>query len=57
MSSDGVYQSKQWKVWLDSPEGSECAKGVATGQYLENRLWRAFMDGFNAAMEMKDGAQ
>ena len=54
MSSDGVYQSKQWKEWLDSPEGRKCVKGEATGRYLENRLWRAFMDGFKAAMEMKE---
>ena len=34
-----------WRAWLDSDEGAKCRKGEAGGQYLENRLWIAFMAG------------
>lgn len=34
-----------WEKWKESLEGKACLVGVATGQYLENRLWHAFMAG------------
>lgn len=34
-----------WRGWCKSSEGLACLAGSATGQYLENRLWRAFMAG------------
>ena len=36
---------KAWEVWRDSDDGKMCAEGQIAGQYLENRLWRAFMAG------------
>lgn len=36
-----------WEEWLDSKEGHECSEGAASGEYLKNRLWRAFMAGRN----------
>lgn len=37
-----------WEAWKKSNEGLSCAIGIATGQYLENRLWLAFLAGWNA---------
>jgi len=34
-----------WEKWKESKEGKSCLEGRAEGQYLENRLWRAFMEG------------
>jgi hypothetical protein len=34
-----------WQKWRQSKEGIECCAGMAQGQYLENRLWRAFLAG------------
>lgn len=34
-----------WIEWKRSPEGMEMCAGQASGVYLENRLWRAFMAG------------
>jgi len=35
-----------WEKWIKSPEGQLCLKELPTAnQYLENRLWRAFMAG------------
>ena len=31
--------------WLISEDGKECCHGTATGQYLQNRLERAFLAG------------
>ena len=34
--------------WLRTPEGYSCADGRAGGEYLQNRLWFAFMAGYSA---------
>jgi hypothetical protein len=35
--------------WMSSPEGAKCRAGEASGFYLENRLYRAFDAGWEAA--------
>lgn len=35
-----------WNKWLESEEGFKCQEGNANGQYLQNRLWHAFMAGY-----------
>jgi len=35
--------------WLASKDGQECTNGTTWGQYLENRLVRAFLAGWDAA--------
>jgi hypothetical protein len=46
---------RAWNEWKDSDEGKECLSVVTLNlappakRYLENRLWRAFMAGFDAA--------
>jgi len=42
---------KQLDKWLKSDEGRDCHKGIAAGEYLKNRLYRAFAAGYNAASE------
>jgi hypothetical protein len=34
-----------WENWERSGEGQLCLNGSASGQYLRNRLWKAFMAG------------
>lgn len=34
-----------WESWLNSTRGRECARDEASGDYLKNRLWWAFMAG------------
>jgi hypothetical protein len=36
-----------WNRWIESAEGKRCRHGSAAGQYLENRLYLAFMAGAN----------
>jgi len=54
-SSDnyGRAASLAWAVWLDSEEGRMCTEGQATGQYLQNRLWRAYMRGWQDATKRR----
>lgn len=40
--------------WLESEDGKTSAEGYATGQYLKNRLERAFIAGWNAAAKAKE---
>ena len=43
-----------WSDWLTTDEGRQCMNGSSHGPYLENRLWRAFMAGYDAkAKELK----
>lgn len=35
----------KWYKWKSSEEGKRCLIGSAAGEYLENRLWFAFMAG------------
>lgn len=37
--------------WLFSNDGRECCKGQTSGQYLHNRLERAFLAGANFSSE------
>jgi hypothetical protein len=41
-----------WDEWLASKEGQQCAEGRPTGEYLENRLHRAFEAGTQAGIDM-----
>ena len=34
--------------WLQSEEGEECSTGETRGQYLRNRIERAFIAGWDA---------
>jgi hypothetical protein len=34
--------------WLESDEGKKCGEGMTSGKYLENRLFYAFVAGWNA---------
>lgn len=34
--------------WLRTPEGITCTCGRTDGEYLQNRLWYAFMAGYSA---------
>jgi len=34
--------------WNESEEGQGCREGTTYGDYLRNRLYRAFMAGWNA---------
>jgi hypothetical protein len=45
----------EWDKWRSSQEGAECATPAASlqRQYLENRLWLAFMAGWKACAENK----
>lgn len=49
--NDGMMsaRARAVKAWLESDEGIRCAAGPAEGQYLKNRLWRAFLAGFSSA--------
>lgn len=40
--------------WLLSDEGKRCLKGRASGQYLENRLRRAFVTGWDSLELQKE---
>lgn len=44
-------KAKARDKWMGSPEGVACREGVAQGQYLSNRLERAFCDGWEAALQ------
>lgn len=45
---------KAWARWLFSDEGKNCMAGSASGQYLENRLHRAFFAGIKAAQALAE---
>jgi len=40
--------------WLNSVVSKECRKGVASGQYLRNRLEKAFIAGWDACKQSKE---
>jgi hypothetical protein len=44
--------AKERDAWLESKEGRGCLAGTPTGQYLQNRLERAFMAGVRAAEKL-----
>ena len=39
--------------WFESPEGKNCCIGASSGQYLRNRLERAFLAGWDAHLGRK----
>lgn len=42
--------SQAWDAWIASEEGERCAtEPGAYGEYLRNRLWRAFIAGAGVA--------
>lgn len=50
MKVDGKFIADSWRDWLASEEGQaasmpDLARDYSSRQYLENRLWRAFMAG------------
>lgn len=44
-----TYYAEQWYAWLEGDEGKRCADGKAEGEYLKNRLKRAFDAGWVAS--------
>jgi len=47
MTGDQI--SRTWKEWIESPIGQQCMEESASGNYLKNRLERAFQAGVAAA--------
>lgn len=37
--------SRAWDAWIAGDEGQNCMTEGAHGEYLRNRLWRAFIAG------------
>ncbi len=54
MSINGRDLSQAWMEWQKSTDGVKCEHGTAEGQYLSNRLWRAFMAGAKAAEKITE---
>lgn len=48
-SIDGQEISRSWKRWVNSEEGQTLIQGETSGEYLRNRLERAFHAGIHAA--------
>jgi len=48
---DGRELSQKWNEWTESEEGQSAMRGTAEGQYLQNRLWLAFMAGAKAVQD------
>ncbi len=44
-------EAKARDEWFNSTEGSSCLSGITSGKYLRNRLERAFIAGFDAAIK------
>jgi hypothetical protein len=45
----GRENAQAWDSWIDSEEGRSCSSERGCyGEYLRNRLWRAFMAGANS---------
>lgn len=40
-------------AWLKTDLGQRCAAGEAKGEYMKNRLYHAFMDGYAAAESVR----
>ena len=41
--------------WFESEDGKKCSEGQASGQYLNNRLERAFIAGWDAHKKIPKG--
>ena len=44
----------QFDDWLKTPDGITCCCGKTEGEYLRNRLWYAYMAGWNDARRHHD---
>jgi hypothetical protein len=44
-------EAHAWQSWRDGDEGQGSLAGSAAGEYLENRLWAAYIAGWKAASE------
>jgi len=53
----GGQKKGPWYEWLNSPEGKGCADGTTHGQWLENRLWYAFVAGMKAGWAQAEAAE
>lgn len=42
----------EWEAWQKTEEGKACLVDGATGDYLKNRLWYAFMAGVTVGVEV-----
>jgi len=42
--------NEAWAIWRKSAEGQTCRSGSANGEYLDNRLWFAFMAGIESVI-------
>jgi len=40
-----------WEKWIETPDAKRVLDGAASGTYLCNRLYVAFLDGFTMGME------
>lgn len=47
--TEGQLQAQAWITWLETKQAKICTQDYAKGPYLENRLWAAFMAGYEAA--------
>lgn len=47
--SDGRERAVSWDAWLLTDEAKKCLDGTARGQFLQNRLWWAYMAGWEAS--------
>lgn len=49
----GRTMAKQRDLWLSSEDGLKCSMGSTEGQYLRNRLERAFLAGIEAGRQIE----
>jgi len=47
------HMGKSWEEWKNTDHGKKCCefKTLTAGEYLSNRLWRAFTDGYNVQLK------
>lgn len=45
-------EAKARDSWLESKEGQACCNGTTSGQYLQNRLERAFAAGLDVGIQI-----
>lgn len=48
--TEGQLQAQAWITWLETKQAKICTQDYANGPYLENRLWAAFIAGYEAAL-------
>lgn len=50
---DGRIAAEAWVAWRDSETGRKCVTTPVGEEYLRNRLWWAFMAGYEAAAKAR----